>query len=158
MRTFAVILLSMIILATVSACANSHVEKASMLSGEVSQQQVLTKHKSFKNSYQAFNVSEGDMAAVNAWPDDLHIDVYFGTWCHDSQREVPRFLKLVAENTQLSTRLIALDYEKSEPNGSAKSHAIKYTPTFVVYQNNKEIGRIVERPKVSIAADISAML
>jgi len=158
MRTTAIIFLSTIILVMVSACANNHVEKATMAIGEVNQAKLFATHKSFKQSYQAFKVSDSDLVTINNLPSNLHIDVYFGAWCHDSQREVPRFLKLVAENKTLSTRLIALDYEKSEPNGSAKSHAIKYTPTFVVYQNDKEIGRIVERPKVSIAADISAML
>jgi len=55
-------------------------------------------------------------------------------------------------------RLFGLDYTKSEPSGRAKIHDIKYTPTFIVYQNNREIGRIIERPKVSLIADISAML
>lgn len=157
MRKSALILLSLII-GTLSACANTHVEQASMAVGEVSQEQLLTTHKSFQKGYQAVNLSASDLASVNTWPGNLHVDVYFGTWCHDSQREVPRFLKLLTESKNLSNRLIALDYQKSEPSGSAKSHAIKYTPTFVVYQNDKEIGRIVERPKVSIAADISAML
>lgn len=158
MRIFAVIVLSITLLTLLSACANSHIEKASMAIGEVSQAKLFAKHKSFQQSYLAFSLSESDLVDVKAWPNDLHVDVYFGTWCHDSQREVPRFLKIIAENTALSNRLIGLDYEKSEPNGGAKSHNIKYTPTFVVYQNNKEIGRIIERPKVSLAADISAML
>jgi thiol-disulfide isomerase/thioredoxin len=158
MRISAVILLSITILTLVSACANSHVTQSTMTIGEIKSQQLIDDHKSFKQSYQAFQLSESEIAKIKAWPSDLHVDVYFGTWCHDSQREVPRFLKIIAENTTLSNRLIGLDYEKSEPNGSAKSHDIKYTPTFVVYQNNKEIGRIIERPTESIAADISAML
>lgn len=158
MRTLSVILLSITILTLVSACANSHGTNTTMAIGEVSSQKLINDHESFMQSYRAFQLSESDIAEVKAWPSDLHVDVYFGTWCHDSQREVPHFLKIVAEKKELSNRLIGLDYEKSEPNGSAKSHDIKYTPTFVVYQNNKEIGRIVERPKVSLAADISAML
>lgn len=158
MRTFAVILLSIAILTLVSACANSHETKATMAIGEVNSQRLIGEHESFMRSYQAFQLSASDLANVKAWPKDLHIDVYFGTWCHDSQREVPRFLKIIAASTAISNRLIGIDYEKSEPSGLAKSHDIKYTPTFVVYQNNKEIGRIIERPKVSLAADITAML
>jgi thiol-disulfide isomerase/thioredoxin len=158
MKNFAVILLTITMLTLVSACANSHVTNATMTIGEVSSQKLINDHQSFMQSYQAFQLSESDIAEVKKWPNDLHVDVYFGSWCHDSQREVPHFLKILAEKSELSNRLIGLDYEKSEPNGSAKNHDIKYTPTFVVYQNNKEIGRIVERPKVSLAADISAML
>lgn len=158
MRTFAAILFSITLLTLISACASSHANDAEMAVGEISSHKLINENKSFMQSYRAFKLSDNDLAEVNRWPNDLHVDVYFGTWCHDSQREVPRFLKIVSEKADLSNRLIGLDYEKSEPSGSAKSHDIKYTPTFVVYQNNKEIGRIVERPKVSLAADISAML
>ena len=152
------ILASIIIVTIVSACANSHVEKATMAIGEVNVQQLLNTQKYFKQSYQTFELTADEVTEIKSWPSDLHIDVYFGTWCHDSAREVPKFMKMLSESERLSHRLIGLDFEKSEPSGSAKDHDIKYTPTFVVYRNNKEVGRIIERPKVSITADISAML
>jgi len=157
MRKFAVTL-SSIMLVVVSGCANSQAEKAPMTLGEISQQQLMANHKFFQQGYQASQLSALEIADINRWPKDLHVDVYFGSWCHDSVREVPRFLKIVAQSPTLSNRLIALDYAKSEPSGSAKNQDIKYTPTFIVYQNDKEIGRIIERPKVSLTADISAML
>jgi len=158
MRALLVILLSCLPLILVSACANSHVEKSTMAIGVVGQQQLITNHPDFLQSYQAFQLSALEVAEIKSWPSDLHIDIYFGTWCHDSEREVPRFLKMLTANSVLSYRLIALDYNKAEPSGSAQKHAIKYTPTFVVYQNKQEIGRIIERPTVSLTADISAML
>jgi len=158
MKTFFAIISSIIIVIAVSACANNHVEKNTIAIGEVDQQQLMRKHKYFQQSYQAFQLSDAEVAEIKSWPSDLHIEVYFGSWCHDSVREVPRFLKIVAQSPTLSNRLVALDYEKSEPRGSAKSHDIKYTPTFIVYQKDQEIGRIIERPNVSLTADISAML
>lgn len=158
MRIFFAILSTIMIVITVSACANSHVENPPMVIGEVSSQQLMSKHKFFQQNYQAFKLSDNDVAEIKRWPSDLHIEVYFGSWCHDSVREVPKFLRMVAESPTLSNRLIALDYEKSEPKGSAKIHDVKYTPTFIVYQKDKEIGRIIERPNVSLTADISAML
>ncbi|UUO23205.1 thioredoxin family protein [Colwellia sp. M166] len=158
MKTVSSILLIITIFFTITACANGDVEKNTMAIGEISQQQLIRDHNSFQQSYQAFELSEREVTAIKRWPSNLHIDVYFGSWCHDSQREVPRFLKVLAENNTLSYRLIGLDYDKSEPNGLAKSHDIHYTPTFIVYQNSKELGRIIERPQVSLTADISAML
>jgi thioredoxin 1 len=157
MRQFAVTLLS-IMLVIVSGCANSQVEKVPLIFGEISQQQLMANHKIFQQGYQVSQLSALEIAEINRWPKDLHVEVYFGSWCHDSVREVSRFLKIVAQSPTLSNRLIALDYAKSEPSGSAKNHDIKYTPTFIVYQNDKEIGRIIERPKVSLTTDISAML
>ncbi len=158
MKVLFTILSSIIALIALSACANNHINNTPMAIGDIAQQQLMRDHKSFQLSYQAFALSEREVMAIKNWPNNLHVDVYFGSWCHDSQREVPRFLKVVAENSTLSHRLIGLDYNKAEPNGSARKHDIHYTPTFIVYQNNKEVGRIIERPKVSLTADISAML
>lgn len=157
MKKISAILFSIIVV-MVSACAHSDSEPPSVAIGEISQQQLLSDYKYFQQSYRMSRLSEEEMIEIKRWPKNLHVDVYFGSWCHDSQREVPRFLKILNEKMTMSSRLIGLDYDKSEPNGQAKNHDIKYTPTFIVYIDNKEIGRIIERPKISITADISAML
>lgn len=157
MRIIIGAILSLSLFVAMSGCANSSDDDMKMTVGDIGQQRLLQKYTSFDHSYQSFNLSESDIAEIALWPKDIHIDVFFGTWCHDSQREVPRFLKIV-EQGQLSNRLVALDYEKSEPSGDAAKAKVKFTPTFVVYRNNQEIGRIIERPNVSIVSDISAML
>ena len=158
MKKFSALLSSIVIVSALSSCAGANMGKSAMAIGEVSQQQLIDNYQHFAQSYQSFKLSTDDLTDIASWPNDLHIEVYFGTWCHDSQREVPRFLKIMSQKPTLSNRLVALDYEKSEPKGSAKHHDIKFTPTFIVYKNNQEVGRIIERPKVSLAADISAML
>ena len=157
MKKVSTILFSIIVV-LLSACANSESENSSMAVGKISQEQLLSDYQYFQQSYRMYSLSEEEMLEIKRWPTGLHVEVYFGTWCHDSQREVPRFLKVLNETAGMSSRLVGLDYNKSEPNGTAKNHDIKYTPTFIVYRDNKEVGRIIERPKVSITADISAML
>ena len=112
----------------------------------------------FDHNYQAFEPTPDDKNRVKDWPRNLHIDVYFGTWCHDSEREVPKLLKLASLSPRTNINLVALDYNKQEPKGRAEQQGVKYTPTIIVFLHNKEIGRIVERPKASIAEDIEAML
>ena len=158
MNVFSKGLLTTIIIITVSACANRPIEHQTVTIGEVSQAQLMAKHKYFQQSFRAFQLTEMEISEIKSWPNDLHVEVYFGSWCHDSQREVPKFLKIIAQSSSLSYRLIGLDYDKSEPSGMAKDHQIKYTPTFVIYQHDQEIGRIIERPMVTLIADISAML
>jgi len=126
--------------------------------GEVNQQELLSQYESFSSSYQEFEVNQEQTEQVKQWPEKLKIDIYFGTWCHDSQREVPHLLKALAGNNHINVTLLGLDFQKSEPKGRAKQAEIKYTPTFVVYLADKEIGRIIERPKETLVDDISAML
>jgi thiol-disulfide isomerase/thioredoxin len=91
---------------------------------------------------------------------DIEIYVLFGTWCHDSQREVPRLLQLLNSlNIQENyIHLIGLNFLKNEPQDRGKSFQIKKTPTFVFLRNQKEIGRIVEMPEVSLEADLLKIL
>lgn len=83
--------------------------------------------------------------------------VFFGTWCHDSIREVPRYMRL-ADASHFQTRYIALDKQKTDPDGIAKRWQITHTPTFVVVRDGREIGRIVERPKQNLHDDLARIL
>jgi thiol-disulfide isomerase/thioredoxin len=126
--------------------------------GDISEKMLLTGYKSFATNYQSFEIKTKQKEQVKLWPANLKIEAFLGTWCHDSQREVPHLLKVLQGNEQVELVLIALDYQKSEPHGRAKLAQIKYTPTFVVSLDGKEVGRIIERPKKSLVDDISAML
>ena len=79
--------------------------------------------------------------------------VLFGTWCHDSQREVPRLLKLLEQSkVELnSLTLVAVDYNKQDPQGLAEQFQLKYTPTFIVIDQSKEQHRVVEKPQGTLA-------
>jgi len=137
-------------------CSTSDGSEDQLMVGPISQVELISKESTFATKYQAYTVAAEDKAMVDTWPKDISVDVYFGTWCHDSQREVPRFLKLIA-GKNINYQLIALNYEKQDLEGLATANNIKRTPTFVVKQQGKEVGRIIEIPKVSIAADITAM-
>ena len=87
---------------------------------------------------------------------DVSITVFLGTWCHDSQREVPALLKILdtisfnAENLSI----IALSVSKDTPSKREDKAHISRTPTFIFYRNGREIGRYVEQAKKSLEQDI----
>ena len=39
----------------------------------------------------------------------------------------------------------------------AEKHALKYTPTFILMRDGKEIGRVVERAETSLIQDLQAL-
>ena len=110
-------------------CAHS-IDSSGYALGEVDQKELLIKYKSFSRSYQTYTLETEQIMQVKRWPSNLKIDIYFATWCHDSEREVPRLLKTLQKNNQIEVLLLALDYQKSEPKGRAKQANVKYTPTF----------------------------
>ena len=129
--------------------------------GVISESQLLSGFNLFNEKFQTFSISEEDKDIIAQWPETLQIDVYFGTWCHDSEREVPKLLKLLKANNHITSTLIALDYQKGDPQALAKENKIKYTPTIIIYRDNsrkEELGRIIERPNESLVEDINQLL
>jgi thioredoxin 1 len=124
--------------------------------GDISQAQLLEHHEAFKRNYDTYEVSAG----IDGLPPDLEVKILFGTWCHDSEREIPRVLKLLAASDvkEENISLIALDIRKEEPEGRAKALDVRFTPTFVFFSDGIELGRIVERPTESLQADIKAIV
>lgn len=144
-------------IAVLTGCMNTS-EKRTLSVGQLTSEELFSSHESFLFSYDNFTISEKDISLVKQWPDTIRIEVFFGTWCHDSQREVPRLLKLLNHNSTILVDLIGLDYQKTEPQGLTVSKDIKYTPTIIIYKNNKEVGRIIERPNLSLVADMTDII
>ncbi|MBL0882375.1 MAG: thioredoxin family protein [Chitinophagaceae bacterium] len=92
------------------------------------------------------------------------IDIFLGTWCGDSRREVPRMLKILTQAgvQQQQIRLIFVSNEsnsyKQSPQHEEAGKNIKRVPTFIVYENEKEMGRIIEYPVVSLEKDLLSIL
>jgi len=124
--------------------------------GDISQAELLERHKVFKRNYDAYEVTAG----IDGLPADLKVKILFGTWCHDSEREVPRMLKLLAASDvkEDNISLISLDIRKEEPEGRAKALDVRFTPTFIFFSSDIELGRIIERPKESLKADVTELV
>jgi thiol-disulfide isomerase/thioredoxin len=92
--------------------------------------------------------------------DDLTITIVLGTWCPDSRREVPRFIKMIDlwGFPREKIRLIGVDINKVAPLGDYPALAIERVPTFIFYKNNIEKGRIIEVPVTSLEQDTRDIL
>jgi cyclophilin family peptidyl-prolyl cis-trans isomerase/HEAT repeat protein len=82
-------------------------------------------------------------------PDD-RVEVYMGTWCADSQREVPRFLRILDDlraqhGVELPAKFVALDRSKQKPAELIAGKHVEKVATFIYYRGQEELGRIVER-------------
>ena len=119
-------------------------------------QDVLKNHQNYKwfdKHYSQYNPNIEKLSKTNL--EDIDIAIFMGTWCHDSKREVPRVIKLfnllALENERI--KIVALNKQKKGYFKNYKSFNIKRTPTIIFFKNGKEIGRIIERPSLSIEED-----
>lgn len=88
----------------------------------------------------------------------LSVKIFMGTWCEDSQREVPRFINILGFLGVTNYEIIGLNRDKESPQGYEKGMDIKYVPTFIIYQNGKEVNRIIESPIETLEKDLIAIL
>ncbi len=92
--------------------------------------------------------------------DSLAIKVVMGTWCSDSRREVPRLMRIlnIWQFSSDNITFIGIDKEKNAPVGDFAKLDIQRVPTFIIYKNKIEAGRIIESPKTSLEQDLVNIL
>lgn len=93
-----------------------------------------------------------------------HIRLFFGSWCGDSKREVPRFLKLLslisfpAEQLELIGVGTGDSLLKQSPGHEEGGLGVFRVPVIILYQKGKEINRINEFPVYSLEKDLLTIL
>ncbi|WP_196886019.1 thioredoxin family protein [Aureivirga sp. CE67] len=114
----------------------------------------------FNRTFDRYKTEKETMKSLNENTSDITMEIFMGTWCSDSRREVPRFYKVLDEmNYDLTNaELIMVDYEKETYDNLQKDKNIIRVPTFIIYENGKEIGRIVETPQESLEEDLNKIL
>lgn len=92
--------------------------------------------------------------------EQLKIVAVFGSWCSDTQEQLPRFMKVMdyIGYTPDMLELIAVDGNKNCEMVDISQYKIEKVPTFIFYKKGKEIGRIVETPSESFEKDIIKIL
>ena len=82
--------------------------------------------------------------------------IIMGTWCSDSQEQVPKFFKILDKIhfSKKNIQLICVDSDKKAGDVDLVNYNIQKVPTFIVYKKGREIGRIVETPYASLEKDL----
>jgi len=128
--------------------------------GDISGETIMADFKKFKKHADDVDYSAEQLASLQSVEDKIEIKVFFGQWCHDSQREVPRLIQLFdrLEKDNFSVSYYALDTKKSDPEGLAKQHRIKRTPTVIVFKDGKELARVLEFPQTDWPSDLAEII
>ena len=91
---------------------------------------------------------------------DVTIKVFMGSWCSDSQREIPALYKILdaAKFDFTKLTMVAVTHDKDTPNQLEKGLDIEYVPTIIIYKEDKEIGRFVEYAQENLEKDLLAII
>ncbi len=91
---------------------------------------------------------------------EVTIKVFMGTWCEDSQREVPALYKILdaTDFDYENFSIVALSHDKETPNGLEKGYNIEYVPTIIFLKNGDTLNRIVEYAHKTLEQDMLTIL
>lgn len=151
---------------TVTTIAQTSVNKPEILYGAVTKTDLRQApyNKWFDSIYTSYNPSAAVISKISKQQlKDIHIEIFFGTWCGDSRREVPGFLKIMDQLAFPASEisLIATGSDslyKQSPQHEEAGKGIFRVPVFIVYRNGIEINRITEFPVSSLENDLAAIL
>lgn len=114
----------------------------------------------FDSVYQEYSPKMSTLVNLKEQLKDIEIKTFVGTWCSDSQRDLPALYRIL-DDLNYDTKgmqVVAMNRDKDQPTEHLKDFNIEFVPTFIFYRNREEIGRVVEIPDKTLEEDILTIL
>jgi hypothetical protein len=115
----------------------------------------------FGPNYLEYQVDSETLDFVGNSLDDVEIVMFLGTWCSDSQLEVPQFYRILdyVNYDVHAMKVYALERKweprrVESPSGIEKEYNVEFVPTMIFYRDGTELGRITEYPKQTLEKDL----
>ncbi|SEK36511.1 TlpA family protein disulfide reductase [Parapedobacter koreensis] len=118
----------------------------------------------YDKSYDGYTIDAGLASQFAPLLDGKVIEIFAGSWCGDTRREIPRLMKILEANNfdTAQLKLIFVDNSKElykqSPQHEEAGKTIHRIPTIIVYEDGKELNRIVETPVNSLEKDLFDIL
>ncbi len=112
--------------------------------------------KLFAQYYKIYKPDKTVLAQLRKKKEGIEILIVLGTWCSDSQEQVPKFFKIL-DRIYFSGKNVSMICVSSDKEAGAVETApynIQKVPTFIISRKGKEIGRIVETPATTLEKDL----
>jgi thiol-disulfide isomerase/thioredoxin len=158
---------SIAIFFTVISFAQTSEPKPRILYGAITKDslEIAPYDKWFTTGYNAYKPNAEIVAQLKKQNfKDYSIQIFLGTWCGDSKRETPRFMKLMNEISFPANKIKIItvgdgdSLYKQSPKHEEKGLGIFRVPTFIIYKNGEELNRINEYPSASMEIDLLAII
>ena len=118
----------------------------------------------FNTNYADYRIDSATAHPLKSIMPKFRFVIFMGTWCGDSRQEVPKIYKILdycevpAAHIQLVNVDIYDSVYKQSPTHEEKGLNIHRVPDLLVYENGREIGRIVEKPVRSWERDLGTIV
>jgi len=118
--------------------------------------QIFAEHPGYQDKYDAYDPDPVSMARLAEIENPINVLLFMGGWCADCRVQVPRFLRVLSglNGLPITVRTIEVDQSKKDDEGLSEKHQVMMSPTFIVFQNGEELGRIIETPTRTMEEDL----
>ena len=128
----------------------------------------------FVTGYDRYKPDAAAISRLRDLTNGISVKIFMGTWCEDSQNQVPKFFKVLhdAGFDRNDVTLIFVDRSKTTPEKLEAGLNVTNVPTFIFYKTTqsggrkgpkgepktKELNRIVESPRETLEKDMLKIL
>lgn len=130
------------------------------LVGKATLERILEVKPAYRYDAGMYKPDPAKIAALKAVAVPTEIHVYFGTWCLSCKKLLPGLIKSIetAANPKISVVYYGVSEDLAEPAKEMAAQSVSKTPTVIVTQNGREIGRIEETAAATVEGDLAAIL
>ena len=139
-----------------------NIEEEQILVGKVNWQGLTQQpyDEWFSPTYLSYGVDSLTLTSLGSKINEIEIIMFLGTWCSDSQVEVPQFYKILDHISYDLSKMTVVALERLEsrelvsPQHEETEYKITHVPTFIFKRAGKEIGRVTEYPEKTLEKDM----
>jgi hypothetical protein len=153
-----VLLLPIAVFSLVALC--SLASGQTELVGPLTHEGLMKRLPEWKSQVDAYSPDLETVGRLQDVHEAVRVEVFLGTWCPDCRQHVSAWLKLMdmVRNPLITTTYTAIPRARELRHEHIGDKGVERVPTFIVHFRGREIGRIIETPKISVEADLWSIL
>jgi thioredoxin 1 len=161
MRANTFLLVLLVLLLTTSPVRPSEEGEEGPILGPATRHQVEAAHPDWVMAEVQAEIDAGAARALAGVPAGARVAVYLGTWCSDSKRELSRLWRALDETggqPPFDLKYVGVDRADKRSPEVVREAGLRAVPTFIVYRDGEEVGRVEEVAPHGIEKDLLALL
>jgi thiol-disulfide isomerase/thioredoxin len=130
------------------------------LVGPLTPEEILQRIPEWRKYYEAYSPDLNIVGGLQRIHEQIRVEVFLGTWCPDCRQHVNAYFKIMdmVRNPLIQTSYTGVPRDRQARGPYIEGKDIQRIPTFIVYFRDREIGRLIETPKLSVEADLWQIL
>jgi hypothetical protein len=130
------------------------------LTGPVTPEDILRHCSDWPPIAAAYSPKPEIIDRLRALSHEVRVEVYLGTWCSDSKAHVCEYFKVLelTDTPLIQTAYSAVPEDKAKREAFLRGKNILKIPTFIIFVDGVEKGRIIEVPSKSIEEDLLGII